>query len=245
MIKKTHKPTQTSPDPERWTRLIDLISRLGIKFKNKSYLEIAFIHSSFKNENSGIKEHNERLEFLGDSVLGLVVAKYLFRTDPSASEGELSRQKAKLVSTTVLNGLSDKLGLIEFVLLGKGEGRGDSQKKLGANLFESLVGAIYLDQGMEVAEEFIIKHLIGYIQHSDTIREATDFKSILQETCQKKFKLLPTYRLIQETGPDHEKTFYVNVSIRDKYSAEGQGRNKKFAEQDAARQMLKILKIKF
>nr|WP_246048513.1 ribonuclease III [Leptospira sarikeiensis] len=202
------------------------------------------MHSSFRNENPEYKEDNERLEFLGDSVLGLVVAKYLYRTNPSASEGELSRQKATLVSTAVLNGLSEKLGLSPFVLLGKGEGQGGAQKKLGANLFESLVGAIYLDQGMEAAEKFILKHLIDYIKTSDKIKEATDYKSTLQEICQKKFKLLPTYRLLKETGPDHEKTFYVSVSIRDKYTAEGKGKNKKFAEQDAAKQLLKVLKIK-
>ncbi len=244
MIKKINRLNQSTDDSDRVLRLSARISELGIRFKNENLLKTAFVHSSFRNENPGYEEHNERLEFLGDSVLGLVIAKYLFHKHPKAAEGELSRKKAKLVSTAVLNALSERLGLADFVLLGKGEGQGTAQKKLGANLFESLVGAIYLDLGMETAEKFIIEHLIDFIKNSDTMQAATDYKTVLQETCQKKFKLLPIYRLLKEIGPDHEKTFYVSVEIRDKYSAEGQGRNKKYAEQDAAKQMLQLLKIK-
>ncbi|TGL51858.1 ribonuclease III [Leptospira wolffii] len=244
MIKNHEKSNQSGDDPKRVVRLVDKIEKLGIRFRNQELLKTAFVHSSFRNENPEYEEHNERLEFLGDSVLGLVVSKYLFHKHPKASEGELSRKKAKLVSTAVLNALSDRLGLVEFVLLGKGEGQGSAQKKLGANLFESLVGALYLDQGMESAEKFILDHLIEFIKNSDTMQAATDYKTLLQEICQKKFKHLPTYRLLKESGPDHEKIFYVSVHIRDKYSAEGKGRNKKYAEQDAARQMLQILKIR-
>ncbi|WP_439956996.1 ribonuclease III [Leptospira johnsonii] len=244
MIKKNYIKNQNKSDPKIRKDPSLLASELGLRFNKPSYLEIAFVHSSYRNENPEYKEDNERLEFLGDSVLGLVVAKYLYRTNPSASEGELSRKKATLVSTAMLNGLSEKLELTSYVLLGKGEGQGSAQKKLGANLFESLVGAVYLDQGMEAAEKFILEHLIDYVKNSDKVREATDYKSILQEICQKKFKLLPSYRLLKEIGPDHEKTFYVSVSIRDKHSAEGKGKNKKFAEQDAAKQLLKALKIK-
>ncbi|WP_232224579.1 ribonuclease III [Leptospira fainei] len=244
MIKKI-PPSKTKLNKlERLKGLTILCDSLGIRFKKTELLELAFVHSSYQNESSEFEEDNERLEFLGDSVLGLVVARFLYRKYPHATEGELSRLKAKLVSTAVLNIVSNHLKLSDHVLLGKGEGQGSSQKKLSANLFESLIGAIYLDQGLEIAEKIILNHLIAFAENPEKMESVKDFKTLLQETCQRKFKLLPTYRLIQESGPDHAKTFLVSVRIRDKYEAEGTGRNKKFAEQDAARKMLKILGIK-
>ncbi|PJZ68717.1 ribonuclease III [Leptospira perolatii] len=219
---------------------------MGIQFQKTDLVRLAFIHSSYRNENPEIKDDNERLEFLGDSVLGLAVTRYLFRKYPRSTEGELSRLKAKLVSTAVLNSVSNHLGFPDFVLLGKGEANsgGAGRKKLSANLFESFVGALYLDQGFESAEKFILDHLIEFAESPEKMESVKDFKTILQENCQKKFRSLPTYRLVKESGPDHEKTFIVSVKINEETSVEGTGRSKKFAEQDAARKMLRVLGIK-
>ncbi|TGK18657.1 ribonuclease III [Leptospira fluminis] len=244
MIKKNPLQANESKKAVRLKDLKIFAESLGIRFKKIELLELAFVHSSYQNEHSEFEEDNERLEFLGDSVLGLVVARYLYGKYPKASEGELSRLKSKLVSTTVLNSISDQLGLSAHVLLGRGEGSGSGQKKLGANLFEALIGAVYLDQGMEAAEKIILKNLIEFAENSEKLESVKDFKTLLQEVCQRKFKTLPTYRLLRESGPDHAKTFQVSVKIRDKYETEGIGKNKKFAEQDAARNMLRILGIK-
>ncbi|XDD49306.1 ribonuclease III [Leptospira sp. WS92.C1] len=243
IFKKTQSPASLK-SPDRVLSLQKLSKRLGIKFSNLEYYNTAFIHSSYKNENLDILEDNERLEFLGDSVVGLVAARYLFRHFPKATEGELSRIKSRIVSTPILNVISEDLALAEFLLLGKGEksSQGKGRRKLSANLFESLVGALYLDLGFEVAEKFILKHLIEFAENPEKEESVRDYKTQLQEYAQKKYKVLPVYRMRGESGPDHAKVFQVVVKIRDHLEASGAGISKKAAEQNAAKELYNRIK---
>lgn len=233
-------------NPERVRSLQKLSKKIGIKFSKVEYYNTAFIHSSYKNENQEILEDNERLEFLGDSVLGLVAARSLFRKYPKANEGELSRIKSRIVSTPILNSISEKLELSEYLLLGKGEKNslGKGRRKLSANLFESLVGAIYLDQGFEIAERFILRHLSEFVENPEKEESVRDYKTQLQEYSQKHFKILPIYRTKSESGPDHAKTFQVVVRIRDQWEASGSGVSKKSAEQNAAKELYNRIRKK-
>ncbi|MCG6167297.1 ribonuclease III [Leptospira sanjuanensis] len=239
MILKKTQPSSSLKNPERVQTLQKLSKKIGIKFSKLEYYNTAFIHSSYKNENPEILEDNERLEFLGDSVLGLVAARSLFQKYPKASEGELSRIKSRIVSTPILNSISEKLDLGEYLLLGKGEknSQGKGRRKLSANLFESLVGAIYMDLGFEAAEKFILKHLIEFAENPEKEESVRDYKTQLQEYSQKHFKVLPIYRLKGESGPDHSKVFQVSVRIRDQWEASGTGVSKKAAEQNAAKEL--------
>ncbi|EMJ91668.1 ribonuclease III [Leptospira alstonii] len=237
MIFKKTQPSLKSP--ERVQSLQKLSKKIGIKFSKIEYYNTAFIHSSYKNENPEILEDNERLEFLGDSVLGLVAARSLFQKYPKASEGELSRIKSRIVSTPILNSIAEKLELGEYLLLGKGEksSQGKGRRKLSANLFESLIGAIYLDQGFDVAEKFIVQYLSEFAENPEKEESVRDYKTQLQEYSQKHFKVLPVYRIQGESGPDHSKVFQVGVRIRDQWEASGSGVSKKAAEQNAAREL--------
>ncbi|PJZ53109.1 ribonuclease III [Leptospira adleri] len=239
MIFKKSKTLSPHKNPERVKTLQKLSKKISVKFSNLEFYNTAFIHSSYKNENPEISEDNERLEFLGDSVLGLVAARYLFQNYPKASEGELSRIKSRIVSTPILNTISEKLGLSEYLLLGKGEAssQGKGRRKLSANLFESLVGAIYLDLGFEASEKFILKHLIEFAENPEKEESVRDYKTQLQEYSQKNFKVLPVYRMKGESGPDHAKVFQVSVRIRDQWEASGSGVSKKAAEQNAAKEL--------
>ncbi|MDV6234579.1 ribonuclease III [Leptospira ellisii] len=244
MIFKKSQSSFTTRNPERVQTLKKLSKKIGIQFSDFEFYHIAFVHSSYKNETPEIAEDNERLEFLGDSVLGLVAARYLFKKHPLASEGELSRIKSRIVSTPILNSISEKLSLSEFLLLGKGESKsqGKGRRKLSANLFESLIGAIYLDLGFETVEKFILKHLIEFAENPEKVESVRDYKTQLQEYSQKHFKVLPVYRMKGESGPDHAKVFRVSVKIRDEWEALGSGVSKKAAEQNAAKELFHRIK---
>lgn len=223
---------------ERKQELKKLQSQLQIWFENLSYLHIAFTHKSYSNENPLAKNYNERLEFLGDSVLSLITVEYLYLQNPSWDEGRLSAMKAVLVSEKTLATIARKLRLADYLLLGKGErnsGGLDRDSNL-ANLLEALLGAIFLDQGLMSAKNWFVPFLEKNIIQLNIKKQFRDYKSILQEYTQKKFKLIPNYRLLKESGPDHEKIFVVEVSILH-YKASGEGKTKRQAEADAARKL--------
>ncbi len=217
--------------------------RLGYRFKNRDLLIQAFVHRSFLNEHRGlVKEHNERLEFLGDSVLGLIVAEFLFLKLPGHPEGELSRLRSQLVEASMCSYFATKLELAPFVLLGKGEkmNEGRGRNTILANLLEALLAAIYLDGGFEMTKQFFFRHF-----HQDletTLQEpGKNWKAKLQDWAQKHRQMAPTYKVISETGPDHSKSFIVVAMIGEEVLAEGEGMSKKIAEQAAAEASLRKL----
>jgi ribonuclease III len=221
--------------------LAEFEQKIGISFQNPAYLELALIHSSYINENPGLAvESNERLEFLGDAVLGLVIAERLYQDFPRSPEGELTRLRAALVRRETLAQMARKIDLGAYLSLGNGEetggGRGKAANLAGA--FESLIAAIYLDQGLETARSFILG-LFGPEMYQQAHRGAgTDYKSKLQEIMQAERQITPTYELITAVGPEHDKQFTVEVWIGDEALGRGAGKSKKQAEMEAARAAL-------
>lgn len=214
---------------------------LGVTFSHKELLLSAVTHRSYLNEHrEATQEHNERLEFLGDAVLELAVTDYLFRKYAEKPEGELTAVRAALVNTTSLSEAAQKLGINDFMLMSKGEAKdtGRARQYILANAFESVIGAIYLDQGYEAAAKFIGSQLF---QKTDRIVENRlwqDPKSRFQELSQEKVSITPSYELISQTGPDHDRMFNIGIYLKDEKVAEGQGRSKQEAEQDAAEKAL-------
>lgn len=219
---------------------------LGISFVNPQLLYQAFMHRSYVHEaKEEISEHNERLEFLGDSVLGLIMAGYLFRKYPKASEGWLSPMRARLVEASACLLFLQKLHLEEFILLGKGESKSNGKGRISiySDLFEAIVGAIYLDSGLEEATSFIEKNFEEEIQ-SIIEKPSSNFKAILQDHFQRKHQKQPMYKILHEEGPDHAKSFLVGVFIEEECIGKGEGFSKKEAEQKAAEDALLQLKKK-
>ena len=219
-----------------------LEKNLDTKFKDKNLLEQAFIHRSYLNENPGLKkEHNERLEFLGDAVLELVITKNLFNKYPNP-EGELTCWRAALVNSKMLSEIANRLGLNDYLLLSKGEQNdsGRARQFILGNTFEAVVGAIYLDQGFEKAEEFIKNNLIKELPRVLKEKLHIDPKSHFQEEAQGRLGTTPNYELIKEQGPDHAKTFEVGVYLEDELVAIGKGPSKQAAQEQAARKALEI-----
>jgi len=221
---------------ENLTKKLPVIeAKIGYTFKDSFLLTLAFVHRSYVNEHPSIKDHNERLEFLGDSILGLLISDYLYRALPDTAEGVLSNLRSKLVNASACTDYVHKLDVEEHLLLGRGErlncGRG--RDSLLANLFEAIIGAIYLDGGYNAAREFLQRHLSDEI--TATIQEPQqNSKAVLQDLCQKKFQKAPTYRILQEHGPDHKKQFLVAVYMDDNEMGTGSGPSKKDAQQAAA-----------
>lgn len=218
-----------------------MMQRIGYTFKDPMLLENALTHSSYANEgNRGLKS-NERLEFLGDSVLGFVTAGYLFRHD-RGEEGELTRLRAALVCEKALSAYARKLGLGECLLLGHGEKRsgGASRPSILADAFEAVIAALYLDGGLAQAETFILPFIEEELSH----RRATpfkDYKTALQEIVQQNPEERLEYVLTGESGPDHNKQFAVEVHLNSNVIGSGRGRSKKEAEQQAAREALRLM----
>lgn len=212
---------------------------IGYTFRDISLLENALSHSSYANErwHNGLKS-NERLEFLGDSVLGMVVAEHLYRTCPDRPEGELSRMRADMVCETSLAAIAVKLHLGQQLLLGHGEAisGGNKRASILADAVESVIAAIYLDGGFSPAKSFIER----FVLTGATVEQPRnmDYKTALQELIQQKKGQIISYQLVRESGPDHNKEFVVQVSINDQVAGEGIGSSKKRAEQDAARDAL-------
>ena len=208
-----------------------------IRFRKLEFLNHAFTHRSFAHEAGENGENNERLEFLGDSVLGLVVAQYVYETLPDQPEGELARIKSFVVSEASLSEIARGLRVDNFILIGKGEeySGGRSKKTILADCLEAIIGAHYLDSGFVAAERFVRAMLIPEINKVLENRHAKDYKTLLQEFVQKRMKTYPRYRVVQKTGPDHDKTFWIEVHVGDRSFGAGKGKNKKEAEQEAAR----------
>lgn len=228
---------------ERIRELKDLIQKIRVPFQDFNLLNSAFTHKSFLNETSLPYEDNERLEFLGDSVLSLVVSSYLYKKFPTHSEGRLSKIKSRVVSGMVLAKIATSLDLSKYLLLGKGErsSGGESNRSNLENLFEALIGAIYLENGIVAVSDFLLP-LIDKIVENE-IDSYKDFQTALQEFSQKKFKILPDYEILSEEGPDHNKVFKVKVTIKNVGAKIGSGNSKQKARQDAACKMLKHMKI--
>lgn len=220
-----------------------LEKKLGLKFKNKDLLTQAFCHRSYLNENPDFSlEHNERLEFLGDAVLELVVTEYLYQKYPKKSEGELTNWRAALVNAKTLTEVAQDLGLNDFLLLSRGETKelGKARQYILANTFESFIGAIYLDQGYKSCEDFIKKYLIAKL--SEIIKKGLfeDGKSRFQEEAQERAGITPTYKVVEEWGPDHAKHFIVGVFLDKELIAKGEGSSKQEAEEKAAKNALTV-----
>lgn len=210
--------------------------RLGYSFQNRENLLLAFIHCSFFNENRDlVQAHNERLEFLGDSILGLIVSDFLYSHLPKHSEGELSHLRAHFVGAVSCAAFLQKLNLAEFILLGKGEkmNQGKGRERILADLFEALVGAIYLDGDLPAAKSFFLKNFSNELVEA-SVRPQRNWKADLQDYSQKKYQKLPSYQVLDQSGPDHSKRFMVVVTVGDRKLGQGEGSSKKQAEQAAA-----------
>jgi len=194
------------------------------------------MHRSISNE-AGNKINNERLEFLGDSILGAVCATLLYQSFKDKSEGELAKIKAVVVSEDTLSLIADNLKIDEMLLLGKGEelSGGRNKKTILADAMEALIGALYLDSGYKPAFDFVSRCIKPEISKSTGENYHKDYKSLLQEYCQRQYRCYPEYRVAKRTGPEHERTFWIEVKIGETVYGTGKGRNKKSAEQEAAR----------
>jgi len=223
--------------------LKNLERKIGINFKNKKLLRQAMVHRSFINENSSSEvNHNERLEFLGDAVLEMVVTEHLYEKYPNP-EGELTNWRAALVRRETLAESAKKISLGDFLYLSKGERKtgGQSRELILANAFEALIGAIYLDKDYPTAKKFIEKHLLYRLKEILKKKLYVDPKSRLQELTQEKYGITPLYKLLSESGPDHRKSFTVGVYLKTKLIGEGSGSSKQAAEQAAASSALEKL----
>lgn len=210
---------------------------IGIIFSDKDILKRAFTHRSYINENprSGLA-HNERLEFLGDAVLELVVTDHLFTSYPEHTEGELTAYRSALVNAVVAAEVAQDLGMNEYLLLSKGESKdtGRARQTILANVYESFIGALYLDQGYAVCETFIKKTLIPKLGSIIEKKLWRDAKSHIQEEAQERLGVTPSYEVLSQLGPDHDKFFTVGIFFGEKKIAEGKGRSKQEAQQAAA-----------
>jgi len=218
--------------------LEELEKTLNIKFRNKNLLKNAFIHRSYLNEHSEEKlPNNERLEFLGDSILAFVVSTYLFQNHPDSQEGDLTNFRASLVNSKSLSEVAKRLNLGKFLYLSRGEETtgGREREYLLANTVESLIGAIYLDSGIEKVSSFIKNYILNNLEEIIEKELYKDFKSKMQERSQEVFSITPIYQVIVEEGPDHNKKFRVGVYLGKLLVSEGEGKSKQEAEQEAAK----------
>ena len=216
--------------------------KLDLEFKNKDLLVQAFCHRSYINENPDFKlGQNERLEFLGDAVMELVVTEYLFNNYPDNPEGDLTDWRAALVNTKMIAKVARKLKLGKYLLLSNGEKkeRGKAKQYMLADTFEALIGAIYIDSGYNAARSFIKKYLLVELPQIISLELFKDPKSELQEIAQEKVGITPSYEVVEETGPDHDKRFKMGVFLEDEKLAEGEGGSKKEAEEEAAQKAIK------
>jgi ribonuclease-3 len=220
-----------------------LEAALGYQFTSRELLARAFTHRSSVHEktSSGAASDNEQLEFLGDAVLGFVVSDVLVSSHPDYPEGRLSKLKAQLVSASHLHAVAARLRLGEHLLLGRGEemSGGREKKALLANVVEALIAALYLDGGMDPARLFIVQHVIGEAEPSDEMALATDYKSALQEMAQSMKLPQPRYAIVEERGPEHAKTFLVEVRVGRDWVSRAEGLSKKSAGQKAAQEILR------
>lgn len=218
--------------------LTSLQSSIGISFRSKDLLEQALVHRSYLNENPHFHlSHNERLEFLGDAVLELVVTQALYEKFPEKPEGELTSLRAALVNSKMLSAVSEAVGLNEYLLLSRGEAKdtGRARQFILANTLEALIGAMYLDQGYALACEFITRTLMPRLDEVLTDKLYKDPKSLFQEEAQERVGITPSYEVMAEWGPDHDKHFTVGVYLDREIVAQGEGPSKQVAQEQAAK----------
>ena len=221
----------------------DFEKKTKIVFKDKNLLKQAFIHRSYINENpSAGLSHNERLEFLGDAVLELITTDFLYKKYPNYAEGELTALRSALVNAIIISEVASNIGMNDFLLLSKGETKdtGKARQYILANTYEAYVGAVYLDQGYEVANQFITKTLLPHTDEIVSKKLWRDAKSLVQEKAQEYVGFTPAYRVLHETGPDHDKHFTIGIYFGGELIAEGKGKSKQEAEQSAAMAALKM-----
>ena len=224
------------------TQFSDFEKKTKIIFKDKNLLTQAFIHRSYINENpnTGLS-HNERLEFLGDAVLELIVTDFLYRKYPSYNEGELTAVRSALVNAVIISEVASKIGMNDYLLLSKGEARdsGKARQYILANTYEAYVGAIYLDASYSVAEKFITQTLLPHTEEIVNKKLWRDAKSLVQDKAQEYALVTPSYKVLSESGPDHDKHFTVGILFGSTLVASGKGKSKQEAEQKAAEAALK------
>lgn len=224
-------------------KYLEFEKKFNLDFKDKGLLEQAFIHRSFINENKSYpRDHNERLEFLGDAVLELVITDFLFKKFPETKEGVLTAYRSSLVRTESISRAARDMGMNNLLRLSKGESRdqGKARDYILANTFESFIGAVYLDQGYESAKQIIADTLFENIE--DIIKEGSwkDAKSYVQEKAQEQYSETPRYELVSSEGPDHDKEFVMAIYFGNKKIAEGMGNSKQKAQQDAAKKAIAL-----
>lgn len=222
----------------------ELEKNIGLTFHDETLLKQAFIHRSYLNEDRSVKQSNERLEFLGDAVLSFLTSRYLYLTYPEFPEGILTNIRSSLVKTKTLSKVATTLGLGELLYLSKGEEESGGRKNpsLLADVFEALLGAIQLDLGTDASEKFLTTYLFPIAHDLVERKEYVDFKSHLQELVQETTKMSPLYRVVKSEGPDHDKTFWVEVLSNGTVLGSGMGKSKQAAEQAAAQNALEKLK---
>ena len=226
--------------------LEDLEISLSHRFRDRNLLLNALLHRSYVNENPQLQlTDNERLEFLGDAVLNLIIGHILMQRYPELKEGDLSRTRANLVNESKLAKIARSIDLGSYIRLGKGEiqTRGSDKDSILADTFEAIIAAIYLDGGFDAAFRIIEANFLPFLNSHHPAGDHHDYKSKLQELAQEQQGTIPQYTVIREEGPDHDKTFWIALNVFD-IKAQGSGKSKKTAEQDAARQAIEILKEK-
>lgn len=229
-------PKNSAKSANNEDNIEDFAKKAGLFFKDKKLLQQVFVHRSYLNENIGFNlDHNERLEFLGDAVLELVVTEYLYKNYDNP-EGELTNLRSALVKGSMLSTIAKELAIEKYLYLSRGEAKaeGKSRQLILANAFEALIGAIYLDQGYPTTVEFVKKHLIRHLGKIIDQKLYLDPKSHLQELAQEQLSITPVYKVLAEYGPDHAKSFTVGCCIDDKLIGEGSGSSKQTAESAAA-----------
>ena len=237
-------PFKHGLEKQRKQELLAFQKKAGCKFKNIQLLDIAFHHRSFFNEHSDSPVNNERLEFLGDSVLGMIVAAELYLAHPDKSEGDLAKIKAAVVSEDSLFPIALNLTIDRYLMLGHGEEMSGGRKKkaLLADALEALIGALYLDSGFKTVQQFVLRIIKPQLQLvEENKHQYRDYKSLLQEYVQKKYRIIPKYVLVETHGPDHDRVFQVKVVIKDTEYEPALGKSKKEAEQAAAEAAWKVL----
>ncbi len=220
----------------------DFEKKIKVIFKDKNLLKQSFIHRSYINENPGTNlSHNERLEFLGDAVLELIVTDFLYKKYPQYTEGELTSLRSALVNAIIISEVAGEIEMNDYLLLSKGEAKdkGKARQYILANTYEALIGAMYLDQGYEVADKFVAKTLLSKTEEIVNKKLWRDAKSLVQEKAQEFVSVTPAYKVLSESGPDHNKHFTVGIYFGADLIAEGKGKSKQEAEQSAATSALK------
>ncbi len=222
---------------ERKKELKCFLKEIKVKFSDLDLLNLALTHKSYVNDSKSVDRNNERLEFLGDSVLGLIVTEYLYNEFENFNEGELARIKSFVVSEDALSKIAKKINLNRYILIGKGEefSGGRMKKAILADCFEAFLGGLFLDSNTEKVKGFVLKFLSEEIYLVVNDKHEKDYKTLLQEFVQKNYKICPVYTLKNEDGPEHDKIFYMQVFVNDKLIGGGEGKSKKEAEKQAAK----------